>query len=70
MFCTLTKLTKSHDTVDPYICITLTSDNLKSFFHDKILTIRDQMNCLLSSLGTNLFTNTEHLERGVRPDTY
>ena len=53
LFSTLARLTKSHNSIDPCIPITLSSNDFMNFFHEKVLTIRDRIQSQLPSTGSD-----------------
>ena len=53
LFDTLAKLTKSRDSTDPRIPVTLSSNDFMTFFNNKINTIRDSIDGLLLSVPTD-----------------
>ncbi|XP_051242969.1 uncharacterized protein LOC127355793 [Dicentrarchus labrax] len=49
LFSTVARLTESHSSIEPHIPINLSSNDFMSFFHNKIITIREKINHQLPS---------------------
>ena len=66
LFSTVARLTESHSSTEPSIPRSLNTSIFMTFFNDKILTIRNRINHLLPSIGTNTPSSTECGDSGVR----
>ena len=70
LFSTVARLTESHSSTEPSIPRSLNSSIFMTFFNDKILTIRNRINHLLPSIGTNTPSSTEISETAENPTNY
>ena len=68
LFDTIAKLTKSRDSIDPRIPITLSSGEFMTFFDGKINTIRDSIDNLLLSAPTD--DTVDIADEAVQPNAY
>ena len=70
LFSTVARLTESHSSTEPSIPRSLNSSIFMTFFNDKILTIRNRIDHLLPSIGTNTLSTTEISETAENPTNY
>ena len=70
LFSTVARLTESHSSTEPSIPRSLNSSIFMTFFNDKILTIRNRIDHLLPSIGTNTPSSTEISETAENPTNY
>ena len=70
LFSTVARLTESHSSTEPSIPRSLNSSIFMTFFNDKILTIRNRIDHLLPSIGTNTPSSTEISETTDNPTNY
>ena len=70
LFSTVARLTESHSSTEPSIPRSLNSNIFMTFFNDKILTIRNQIDHLLPSIGTNTPSSTEISETAENPTNH
>ena len=70
LFSTVARLTESYTSTEHRIPRSLNSNIFMTFFNDKILTIRNKIDRLLPSIGTNTLSRTEISETAENPTNY
>lgn len=70
LFSTIARLTKSPSSVEPCIPLTLSSDDFMRFFINKIVSIREKIDGILSTIITDVSSSSAALEVSLEPDLY